>query len=163
VDAQSPPVEQTRRVIGGAAGSDAERELVRALRAGDDRVFAWLVDTYSPALLRLAHSHVPTRAVAEEVVQATWLALVERLDSFEERSSIKTWLFRVLVNIASTSRAREARGSGAPRRSAISPPPIRLTTPTAGPPSTRRAFSAGATAHRCAPRNAGRTRRRAGW
>jgi len=118
VDAQSPPVEQTRRVIGGAAGSDAERELVRALRAGDDRVFAWLVDTYPPALLRLAHSHAPTRAVAEEVVQATWLALVERLDSFEERSSIKTWLFRVLVNIASTSRAREARGSGAPRRSA---------------------------------------------
>jgi RNA polymerase sigma-70 factor (ECF subfamily) len=98
-------------VLGGAAGTDGERELVRRLRAGEERVFAWLVDSYSPALLRVAQAHVPTRAVAEEVVQDTWLALVERLDSFEERSSVKTWLFRVVLNIARTRGARERRST----------------------------------------------------
>jgi RNA polymerase sigma-70 factor (ECF subfamily) len=103
------PREARPTVLGGAAGTDAERELVGRLRAGDDRVFAWLVDAYSPALLRVAQGYVPTQAVAEEVVQDTWLALVERLDSFEERCSIKTWLFRVVVNIARTRGGRERR------------------------------------------------------
>jgi sigma-70-like protein len=105
-----------RQVLGGAVGSDAERDRVRRLRAGDERVLARLVDTYSPALLRLAQSYVPTRVVAEEVVQETWLALVERLDSFEERSSIKTWLFRVspegrLVSRETLGVVREAIGT----------------------------------------------------
>ena len=88
-------------------GDDAE--IVAALRRGDEEVFAMLVSEYSSFLLRLAQDFVRSRAVAEEVVQDTWLALLNGIDRFESRSSLKTWLFRILVYNAKSRRAREAR------------------------------------------------------
>jgi RNA polymerase sigma-70 factor, ECF subfamily len=91
---------------------EAEREdatLVDALRRRDERAFEELVDRYSSALLRLALDFVRTRAVAEEVVQETWLAVLDGIDRFEGRSSLRTWLFRILVNRAKTRGTREAR------------------------------------------------------
>jgi RNA polymerase sigma-70 factor (ECF subfamily) len=87
----------------------ADLELVQALRAGDERVFAALVDRYSPAMLAVARAHVASREVAEDVVQDTWLALLKGIDGFEGRASLRTWLFRVLVNIAKSRGVREKR------------------------------------------------------
>jgi RNA polymerase sigma-70 factor (ECF subfamily) len=84
-------------------------DLLDRLRAGDRAAFAELVDGWSPALLRVARLHVSTRASAEEVVQETWLAVITQLDRFEGRSSVKTWVFRILENLARTRGAREAR------------------------------------------------------
>ena len=86
-----------------------ELELLRALRAGDERAFERLVDSYHASLLRLALSFVRTRAVAEEVVQETWLGVLRGLDRFEGRSSLKTWIFRILTNTAKTRAEREGR------------------------------------------------------
>jgi len=86
-----------------------DASLVAALRRGDEAVFTELVTAYSASLLRLAQDFVRTRAVAEEVVQETWLALLNGIDRFEGRSSLKTWLFRILVNKAKTRGVREAR------------------------------------------------------
>jgi RNA polymerase sigma-70 factor, ECF subfamily len=83
--------------------------VVAALRRGDEAVFAALVNAYSASLLRLAQDFVRTRAVAEEVVQETWLAVLNGIDRFEGRSSLKTWLYRILVNKAKTRGVREAR------------------------------------------------------
>jgi RNA polymerase sigma-70 factor (ECF subfamily) len=90
-------------------GSVPQTELLHRLRAGDRAAFAALVDGWSPALLRVAMLHVSTRASAEEVVQETWLAVVAQLDRFEGRSSLKTWVFRILENLARTRGQREAR------------------------------------------------------
>jgi RNA polymerase sigma-70 factor (ECF subfamily) len=92
---------------GGSGGRDVE--LVEALRSGDEAAFARLVDELSPALLRVAAMHVPSRAVAEEVVQETWLGVLKGLDSFEGRSSLRTWIFRILLNTAKTRGERERR------------------------------------------------------
>jgi RNA polymerase sigma-70 factor (ECF subfamily) len=86
-----------------------ERELIAALRRGDERAFAALIDACHPALLRVAMAHVPSRAVAEEVVQETWLGVLRGLDRFEGRCALKTWIFRILTNIARTRGAREQR------------------------------------------------------
>jgi RNA polymerase sigma-70 factor, ECF subfamily len=86
-----------------------DSRLVDALRRGDEAAFASLVERYSPALRRLALDFVRSPAVAEEVVQETWLAVLKGIDRFEGRSSLKTWLFRILVNTAKTRGAREAR------------------------------------------------------
>ncbi len=83
--------------------------LVDALRAGDERAFAQLMDEHSSALLRLATMYVGDRAAAEEVVQETWIAVFQGIDRFERRSSLKTWLFHILANKAKTQRKREAR------------------------------------------------------
>jgi RNA polymerase sigma-70 factor (ECF subfamily) len=90
-----------------AVSEDAQ--LVTALRLGDERAFGEVVDRYSSSLLRLARDFVRTRSVAEEVVQETWLAVLQGIDRFEGRSSFKTWLFRILVNKAKTRGQREAR------------------------------------------------------
>ncbi len=87
-------------------GGDAT--LVEALRAGDEATFADLVERYHSSLVRLARLHVPGSA-AEDVAQETWVALLRGLDQFEGRSSLKTWLFRVLVNRARTRATRDAR------------------------------------------------------
>ena len=79
------------------------------MRAGDERAFAALLDKYGPSLLRLAQLYVSSRAVAEEVVQETWLAVFTGLERFEGRSSLKTWLFRILTNKAKTRGQRDAR------------------------------------------------------
>ncbi len=83
--------------------------IVAALRRGDEAVFTTLVNAYSTSLLRLAQDFVRTRAVAEEVVQETWLAVLNGIDRFEGRSTFKTWLYRILVNKAKTRGVREAR------------------------------------------------------
>jgi RNA polymerase sigma-70 factor (ECF subfamily) len=89
-----------------ATGDDAA--LVAALRAGDESTFVTLVQRYHAALVRLARLYVADNA-AEDVAQETWLALLRGLDGFEGRASLKTWLFRVLVNRARTRGARDAR------------------------------------------------------
>jgi RNA polymerase sigma-70 factor, ECF subfamily len=86
-----------------------DEELVSRLKRGDERAFAELISAYSPTLLRVAQARVRTRAVAEEVVQETWLAVLHGLDRFEGRSSLKTWIFRILTNIAITRGTRESR------------------------------------------------------
>jgi RNA polymerase sigma-70 factor (ECF subfamily) len=91
------------------AASD-EGELLEALRAGDERAFATLIDAYGPQMLRVAMLYAPSRAVAEEVVQETWLHVLEGLDRFGQRSTLKTWIFRILAN-AARSRAKHERRS----------------------------------------------------
>jgi RNA polymerase sigma-70 factor (ECF subfamily) len=87
----------------------SDAELVRGLRSGDEATFTQLVRELGPSLLRVALLYVSTRAVAEEVVQETWLGLLRGLDRFEGRSSLKTWVFRILVNTAKTRGEREGR------------------------------------------------------
>lgn len=84
-------------------------ELVDRLRAGDESAFASLVRQYQPRLLRLAEATVGSRAVAEEVTQETWLAVVRGVERFEGRSSLKTWLFHILLNRARSALSREQR------------------------------------------------------
>ena len=87
----------------------AETSVVEALRAGDEATFARLVREYSPSMLRVARMYVASRAVAEEVVQEAWLAVLNGIGAFEGRSSLKTWIFRILTNIAKTRGQREGR------------------------------------------------------
>ncbi len=68
-----------------------------------------LVEELTPALTRLALAHVPSRAVADEVVQDTWIAVIEGIDRFEGRSSLRTWIFQILLNNARTRGKREKR------------------------------------------------------
>lgn len=84
-------------------------ELVDRLRAGDESAFASLVRQYQPRPLRLAEATVGSRAVAEEVTQETWLAVVRGVERFEGRSSLKTWLFHILLNRARSALSREQR------------------------------------------------------
>ena len=94
---------------GPTGPSDADRRLVAALRNGDEAGFGQLIDMYHASMLRLARSFVADRAVAEEVVQATWLGVIRGIDRFEGRSSLKTWLFRILTNTAKKRGVRERR------------------------------------------------------
>jgi len=87
--------------------SDAER--LDALRAGDEAAFAALVREYHPSLVRVARIYVSTQAAAEEVAQETWLGVLNGLSRFEGRSSLKTWIFRILTNIAQTRAQRDGR------------------------------------------------------
>jgi RNA polymerase sigma-70 factor (ECF subfamily) len=93
----------------GRAPALPDAEVVAALRRGDESVFADLVDAYSPGLMRMAMMFVRDRAVAEEVVQDTWIAVLRGIDRFEGRSSLKTWIFRILMNTAKTRGQRESR------------------------------------------------------
>jgi len=83
--------------------------LVEALKNGEREAYASLVDEMTPALLRLAMAHVPSRAVAEEVVQDTWVGVLNGIDRFEGRSALRTWIFQILLNIARTRGKREKR------------------------------------------------------
>ena len=89
--------------------STSDEALVAALRRGDEDAFRTLVDEHGPFLLRLALMHVPSRAIAEEVVQDTWLAVLNGIDRFEGRSSLRTWIAGILLNIARTRGRRERR------------------------------------------------------
>ena len=88
-----------------------DQTVVDALRDGDERAFRRLVETYHATMVRVATGFVPSHAVAEEVVQDTWLAVVKGISSFEGRngSSLKTWIFTILANQARTRGARERR------------------------------------------------------
>ncbi len=83
--------------------------LVAALRDGDDAAFTWIVDRYSGPLLRLARTFVSTPSAAAEAVADTWVAVIRGIDGFEGRSSFKTWLYRILINIARGIGVREHR------------------------------------------------------
>src|SRR3954469_9981313 len=86
-----------------------EEELVALLRTGDETAFVALVDRYHASLVRLARMYVRQPSVAEEVAQETWLAVLNGIDRFEGRSTLKTWLFRILSNRAKTRGEREGR------------------------------------------------------
>lgn len=86
-----------------------EFELIEALRRGDEAAFTSLVDRYHASLLRVAMGFVRSHEVAEEVVQETWVGVLEGLNRFEGRSSLKTWVFRILINRAKTKGFRESR------------------------------------------------------
>jgi RNA polymerase sigma-70 factor (ECF subfamily) len=83
--------------------------LVAALRDRDDGAFAWLLDRYTGSLKRLARSYVATDAVADDVVGEAWLAVIKGIDRFEQRSSLKTWIHRIVMNLARTRGVREHR------------------------------------------------------
>jgi RNA polymerase sigma-70 factor (ECF subfamily) len=83
--------------------------LVELLRSGDETAFMMLVDELGPSMRRVARMYVSTDAVADEVVQEAWLGVVKGLAGFEGRSSLRTWIFRILVNTAKTRGQREAR------------------------------------------------------
>ena len=95
------------------AAAAGETALIAALRARDEAAFAHLVDRHTPALLRVARGYVPSREIAEEVVQETWIAVLKGIDNFEGRSSVRTWLFAVMINIAKSRGIRERRGDDA--------------------------------------------------
>jgi RNA polymerase sigma-70 factor, ECF subfamily len=90
-----------------------EATLIAALRDGDEAAFAQLVDQHTPAMLGVARGYVPSREIAEEVVQETWIALLKGIDNFEGRSSLRTWLFAVMINIAKRRGLRERREADA--------------------------------------------------
>jgi RNA polymerase sigma-70 factor (ECF subfamily) len=102
-------VSQVPDATGDQLVSPADLELVDRLRAGDEGAFARLVDQSQGAMLRVAGNYVATRAEAEEVVQETWLAVIQGLDRFEGRSTLKTWIFRILMNTAISHGRRERR------------------------------------------------------
>jgi RNA polymerase sigma-70 factor (ECF subfamily) len=88
---------------------DDDADLVDRLRAGDESAFVALIQRYQQRMLRLAEMTVGSRAVAEEVTQDTWLAVVRGVERFEGRSSLKTWLFHILLNRAKSAAGRELR------------------------------------------------------
>jgi RNA polymerase sigma-70 factor (ECF subfamily) len=92
---------------GTTAYQDAD--LVAGLRARDEAVFARLVDQWGASMQRVARGHVASDAIAEEVVQDTWVAVLRGIDRFEGRSSLRTWVFRILSNTAKTRGIRERR------------------------------------------------------
>lgn len=92
-----------------ASASDEDLALVQRLRAGDEDAFMTLVDALQPSMLRVARMYVSSVAVAEEVVQDAWLGVLKGIDRFEARSSLRTWIFRILTNIAKTRGQREGR------------------------------------------------------
>lgn len=87
----------------------SDEALLAGLRSGDEDTFAQLVDAWTPAMLHLARAHVATRESAADVVQDTWLAVIRGIGDFEGRSSLRTWVFRILTNIAKSRGVRERR------------------------------------------------------
>jgi RNA polymerase sigma-70 factor, ECF subfamily len=86
-----------------------DAQLVARLRAGDETAFELLVTRHTGEMQAVARTYVRTREIAEEVVQETWLAVLAAIHRFEGRASLKTWIFRILVNTAITRGRREAR------------------------------------------------------
>ena len=113
-----------------------EATLVDAIKRRDEVAFVHLVKRYQGPLLRLALVYAKSRAIAEEIVQDTWLGVLQGIDRFEGRSSFKTWLFRILVNRARTRAVREGRmvpfsahGGGSDETAEASVPPERFLGP----------------------------------
>ena len=94
--------------VGRSAGQE-DRQTIERLRTGDEATFQALVTAHYGSMIRLALAHVSDRSIAEEVVQDTWMALLEGLGRFEGRSSLKTWIFSILTNKAKTRGVRESR------------------------------------------------------
>ncbi|HSE80275.1 MAG TPA: sigma-70 family RNA polymerase sigma factor [Gaiellaceae bacterium] len=89
--------------------SGDDLKLIELLRAGDEDAFMSLVDRLQPMMLRIARMYVASQAVAEEVVQEAWLGVLQGIDRFEGRSTLRTWILRIVTNIAKTRGARESR------------------------------------------------------
>src|SRR5919199_4445356 len=127
----------SRRVETLVSVEDAR--IVKALRARDESTFERLMREYHASLLRVAQIYVSSLAVAEEVVQDTWIGVLNGIDRFEGRSSLKTWIFRILTNIAKTRGQREGRTvpfSALERPENVPEPavdPNRLLPPDPGP------------------------------
>jgi RNA polymerase sigma-70 factor, ECF subfamily len=90
-----------------------ESALIAGLRDGEERAYAHLVDRYTPAMLRVARGYVSSHQIAEDVVQETWIGVLKGISQFEGRSSLRTWIFTVMINIAKTRGVRERRGNDA--------------------------------------------------
>jgi RNA polymerase sigma-70 factor, ECF subfamily len=95
--------------VGGVAGIGGDAALVNRLREGDEHAFEEAAATLYPAMFAVAHGHVRVRSVAEEVVQDAWVAVLNGLERFEGRSSLRTWVLQIVANIARDRAAREAR------------------------------------------------------
>jgi RNA polymerase sigma-70 factor (ECF subfamily) len=89
--------------------ASADLALVERLRAGDEAAFMMLVEEHQAAMIRVARMYVSSRAVAEEVVQEAWLGILSGLERFEGRSSLRTWMYRIVGNIAKTRAQRDGR------------------------------------------------------
>jgi RNA polymerase sigma-70 factor (ECF subfamily) len=98
---------------GRKQAADEDLQLLMRLRSGDEDAFVMLVSRNHDAMLRLARTFVHSHAVAEEVVQETWLGVLRGIDRFEGRSSLRTWLLAILVNRARSTGTREARSVAA--------------------------------------------------
>jgi len=92
-----------------AVPSVGEQEQLEALLRGEERAFTALVDAHGAGMLRIARLYVRDRAVAEEVVQEAWLGVLRGIERFEGRSALRTWLYRIVANVARTRAVREAR------------------------------------------------------
>jgi RNA polymerase sigma-70 factor, ECF subfamily len=108
-DARLMPRSGRGRLAGSAGSETDDAAIVERLREGDETAFAELIDRYGATMLRVARMFVKDRASAEEVVQETWLAVLNGIDRFEGRSSLKTWIFRILTNRAKTRGERDSR------------------------------------------------------
>jgi RNA polymerase sigma-70 factor (ECF subfamily) len=104
---------RSRRWLGRSGSrqvaEDPDSDLVNRLRAGDEAAFVMLAERYQAAMLSMALIYVPSRAVAEEVVQDAWVGVLRGVDRFERRSTFRTWLFRILINRAVSTASRERR------------------------------------------------------
>jgi RNA polymerase sigma-70 factor (ECF subfamily) len=115
---------------------ESDEALLGRLADGDESAFLALVARYNGTLLRVARTYVPNDAVAQEVVQDTWIGVVRGVDRFEGRSSFKTWLFRILVNRARTTGVREHRhDTFDPTGPAVSPDRFDATGAWSDPPT----------------------------
>jgi len=97
------------QAIAGAPAAMSDEHIVAALRAGDERTFRELFERSYPMMKRVARGYVASDAVAEEIVQDTWMAIVTGIERFEGRSALGTWMFSILTNQAKTHGARERR------------------------------------------------------
>jgi len=92
-----------------ATDGEFDAALLARLRKGDEQAFSYIIDQWSPGMLRLARCYVPTDAIAEDVVQEAWIAALRGLDGFEGRSRLRTWVLRIVTNMAKSSGEREHR------------------------------------------------------
>lgn len=106
---QRPSREHTFSPAAGTSLTKEEQQLIARLRRGDEGAFDELVNRHHGALIRMAMGHVADREVAEEVVQDTWMAVIEGLQRFEGRSSLRTWIFGILIHKAKDRGVREKR------------------------------------------------------
>ena len=117
----NPVLQITTRVkLTDFVASDDDPHLIELLRNGNEAAFVTLIDRYSDTMVRLAMFYVTAWPVAEEVVQETWMSVFEHLGHFEGRSSLKTWMFRILINCAKTWAQREGRSLPFSSRSGMS-------------------------------------------
>src|SRR6476659_8806148 len=98
-----------RRYAPCVVPASTDAAIVAGLRAGDEAVFGRLLNDWSRSMLMLARTFVATQASAEEVVQDTWLAVIQGIGGFEGRSTVRTWVYRILINIAKKRAVRETR------------------------------------------------------